>query len=177
MDESLKNKSAEFEEKPDISYLANRMFDENIIYEEEKPLGREYFDAVHHGELRPNTDHIVMTRSMYNKSVMKIEENTKAEIKEAKKYIPVYVAIVISLYILTVAVNTVFRSIGDQALFMLSGGVTAAACMILPALIFLFIASTFKKIKRAKKGRESALQRLEQTKQECMMMGTYDALK
>ena len=77
----------------------------------------------------------------------------------------------------TVAVNTVFRSIGDQALFMLSGGVTAAACMILPALIFLFIASTFKKIKRAKKGRESALQRLEQTKQECMMMGTYDALK
>lgn len=177
MDESLKNKSAEFEEKPDISHLANRMFDENIIYEEEKPLGREYFDAVHHGELRPNTDHIVMTRSMYNKSVMKIEENTKAEIKEAKKYIPVYAAIVISLYILTVAVNTVFRSIGDQALFMLSGGVTAAACMILPALIFLFIASTFKKIKRAKKGRESALQRLEQTKQECMMMGTYDALK
>lgn len=177
MDESLKNKSAELEEKPDISHLANRMFDENIIYEEEKPLGREYFDAVHHGELRPNTDHIVMTRSMYNKSVMKIEENTKAEIKEAKKYIPVYVAIVISLYILTVAVNTVFRSIGDQALFMLSGGVTAAACMILPALIFLFIASTFKKIKRAKKGRESALQRLEQTKQECMMMGTYDALK
>lgn len=177
MDESLKNKSAEFEEKPDISHLANRMFDENIIYEEEKPLGREYFDAVHHGELRPNTDHIVMTRSMYNKSVMKIEENTKAEIKEAIKYIPIYVIIEILLFILTVAINTVCHNIGLEPFIRLSGGVSAAALMILPALIFLFIASTFKKIKRAKKGRESALQRLEQTKQECMMMGTYDALK
>ncbi len=177
MDEKLNNQSVETEEKSDISHLANRMFDENVVCEEEKPLGREYFDAVHHGELKPNTDHIVMTRSMYNKSVIKIEENTKAEIKEAKKYIPIYVAIVVLLYILTVAINTVFRSIGDTALSMLSGGVSAAALMILPALIFLFTASTFKKIKRAKKARESALQRLEQTKQECMMMGTYDALK
>lgn len=178
MDEKLRVDTLEStEEKEDISHLANRMFDENVVCEEEKPLGREYFDAVHHGELKPNTDHIVMTRSMYNKSVMKIEENTKAEIKEAKKYIPVYIVIVISLYILTVAVNTVLQSIGDQVFFMLSSGVTAAACMILPTLVFLFTASTFKKIKRAKKARESALQRLEQTKQECMMMGTYDALK
>lgn len=177
MDENLINKIVETEEKPDISHLANRMFDENIIYEEEKPLGREYFDAVHHGELRPNTDHIVLTRSMYNKSVMKIEENTMAEIKEAKKYIPIYVAIVVLLYILVVAVNMLSRSIGDIVVLSLSSGINAAAYMILPALVFLFTASTFKKIKRAKKGRESALQRLEQTKQECMMMGTYDALK
>ena len=177
MDENLIDKSVETEEKPDISHLANRMFDENIIYEEEKPLGREYFDAVHHGELRPNTDHIVLTRSMYNKSVMKIEENTMAEIKEAKKYIPIYVAIVVLLYILVVAVNMLSRSIGDIVVLSLSSGINAAAYMILPALVFLFTASTFKKIKRAKKGRESALQRLEQTKQECMMMGTYDALK
>lgn len=177
MDENLINKNVETEEKKDISHLANRMFDENIIYEEEKPLGREYFDAVHHGELRPNTDHIVLTRSMYNKSVMKIEENTMAEIKEAKKYIPIYVAIVVLLYILVVAVNMLSRSIGDIVVLSLSSGINAAAYMILPALVFLFTASTFKKIKRAKKGRESALQRLEQTKQECMMMGTYDALK
>ena len=36
-------------EKEDISHLANRMFDENVVCEEEKPFGREYFDAVHHG--------------------------------------------------------------------------------------------------------------------------------
>ena len=75
MDENLK---VENSEKPDISHLANRMFDENIAIEDENPLGREYFDAVHHGELKPNTDHIVLTRSMYNKSVIKIEENTNS---------------------------------------------------------------------------------------------------
>ncbi len=177
MDEELNNPSVEKEEKTDISYLANRMFDENVVSEEEKPLGREYFDAIHHGELKPNTDHIVMTRSMYNKSVIKIEENTKAEIKEAKKYIPIYVIIEILLFILTVAINTVCHNIGIEPLLRLSGGVSAAALMILPALIYLFTASTVKKIKRAKKARENALERLEQTKQECMMMGTYDALK
>lgn len=178
MDEKSRVDSLEsLEEKPDISHLANRMFDENVVYEEEKPLGREYFDAVHHGGLKPNTDHIVMTRSMYNKSVMKIEENTKAEIKEAKKYIPIYVIIEILLSILTVAINTVCHNIGLEPFIRLSGGVSAAALMILPALIYLFTAATVKKIRRAKKARESALQRLEQTKQECMMMGTYDALK
>lgn len=173
----MNNQSVETEQKNDISHLANRMFDENIVYEEEKPLGREYFDAVHHGDLKPNTDHIVMTRSMYNKSVMKIEENTKAEIKEAIKYIPIYVIIEILLFILTVAINTVCHNIGLEPLIRLSGGVSAAALMILPALIYLFTAATVKKIKRAKKARENALNRLEQTKQECMMMGTYDALK
>ncbi len=173
----MNNQSVETEQKNDISHLANRMFDENIVYEEEKPLGREYFDAVHHGDLKPNTDHIVLTRSMYNKSVMKIEENTKAEIKEAIKYIPIYVIIEILLFILTVAINTVCHNIGLEPLIRLSGGVSAAALMILPALIYLFTAATVKKIKRAKKARENALNRLEQTKQECMMMGTYDALK
>ena len=177
MDEKLNNQSVETEEKSDISHLANRMFDENVVCEEEKPFGREYFDAVHHGELKPNTDHIVMTRSMYNKSVIKIEENTKAEIKEAKKYIPIYVIIEILLCILTVAINTVCHNIGLEPLIRLSGGVSAAALMILPALIYLFTAATVKRIKRAKTAREKALQRLEQTKQECMMMGTYDALK
>ena len=177
MDEKLNNQSVETEEKSDISHLANRMFDENVVCEEEKLLGREYFDAVHHGELKPNTDHIVMTRSMYNKSVIKIEEDTKAEIKEAKKYIPIYVIIEILLFVLTVAINTVCHNIGLEPLIRLSGGVSAAALMILPALIYLFTAATVKKIKRAKTAREKALQRLEQTKQECMMMGTYDALK
>ncbi|MBQ3522848.1 MAG: hypothetical protein IJA43_00150 [Clostridia bacterium] len=177
MDEKLNNQSVETEEKADISHLANRMFDENVVCEEEKPFGREYFDAVHYGELKPNTDHIVMTRSMYNKSVIKIEENTKAEIKEAKKYIPIYVIIEILLFILTVAINTVCHNIGLEPLIRLSGGVSAAALMILPALIYLFTAATVKRIKRAKTAREKALQRLEQTKQECMMMGTYDALK
>ena len=138
MDEKLNNQSVETEEKSDISHLANRMFDENVVCEEEKPLGREYFDAVHHGELKPNTDHIVMTRSMYNKSVIKIEENTKAEIKEAKKYIPIYVAIVVLLYILVVAINMLSRSIGDIVVLSLSSGINAAAYMIFPALASIF---------------------------------------
>ena len=78
MDEKLRVDTLEStEEKEDISHLVNRMFDQNVIFEEEKPLGREYFDAVHHGELKPNTDQIVLTRSMYNKSVIKKLESTK----------------------------------------------------------------------------------------------------
>ncbi len=178
MDEKIKVDSLETtEEKPDISHLANSIFDENIVYEEHGPVGREYFDAVHHGELKPNTDQIVMTRSMYNKSVMKIEENTKAEIKDAKKYVPLYVLIVVLLYVLTVAINTVCHNVGLEPFLRLSGGVSAAALMIFPTLIFFFTFTTIKRIKNAKRAREKALKRLEESKQECMIVGTYDALK
>lgn len=177
MDENLKNESVETEEKPDISHLANRLFDENVVYEEEMPLGREYFDAVHHGELKPNTDHIVMTRSMYNKSVMKIEENAKAEIKEAKKYIPIYVIGIGLILFGVLAFTTACGLIGLEPTIRLAGGVWAGTVVALPTISIFLAASTVKRIKRAKSAREKALQRLEQTKQECMMMGTYDALK
>ncbi len=177
MDENLKNKNIETEEKQDISHLANRLFDENVVYEEEKPLGREYFDAVHHGELRPNTDHIVMTRSMYNKSVIKIEENTKAEIKEAKKYIPIYVIGIGLILFGVLAFTTACGLIGLEPTMRLAGGVWAGTVVALPTISFFLASSTVKRIKRAKTAREKALQRLEQTKQECMLMGTYDALK
>lgn len=177
MDEKLRVDTLEStEEKEDISHLANRMFDQNVIFEEEKPLGREYFDAVHHGELKPNTDHIVLTRSMYNKSVIKIEENTKQEIRDAKKYIPLYILIIVLLYVLTVAINTVCHNVGIEPLLRLSGGVSAAALMILPALSFIFAYTTIKRVKNAKRAREKALQRLEDDKKECMILGTYDAL-
>lgn len=178
MDEKLKVDTLEpTEEKEDISHLANRMFDENVVYEEEKPVGREYFDAVHHGQLKPNTDQIVLTRSMYNKSVMKIEENTKKEIHDAVKYVPLYVLIIVLLYVLTVAINTVCHNVGIEPLLRLSGGVSAAALMILPALSFTFGYVTIKRVKNAKRAREKALQRLEDDKKECMILGTYDALK
>lgn len=164
-------------ETTDISHFANRMFDENVVFEEEKPLGREYFDAVHHGELKPNTDHIVMTRSMYNKSVMKIEENTKAEIKEAKKYIPIYVIGIGLILFGVLSFTTACGLIGLEPTIRLAGGVWAGTVVALPTISIFLAASTVNKIKRAKKARENALKRLEQTKQECMMMGTYDALK
>ena len=175
MDEKLNTELTE--EKPDISHLANRMFDQNIVYAEEKPLGREYFDAVHHGELKPNTDHIVMTRSMYNKSVMKIEENTKAEIKEAKKYIPIYIIGIALVLFGVLSFTTACGLIGLEPTIRLAGGVWAGTVVALPTISIFLAASTIKRIKRAKSAREKALQRLEQTKQECMITGTYDALK
>ena len=178
MDEKLRVDTFEStEEKEDISHLANRMFDQNVIFEEEKPLGREYFDAVHHGELKPNTDHIVMTRSMYNRSLIKIEEHTKAEIKEATKYIPIYVIGVGLLVFGVLAFTTACGLIGVEPTIRLGAGVWAGAVVALPTISIFLAGTVVKKIKRAKRARENALQRLEQTKQECMMMGTYDALK
>lgn len=177
LDEKLKNEIVETEEKPDISHLANRMFDENVIFEEEKPLGREYFDAVHNGELKPNTDHIVMTRSMYNRSVIKIEENTKAEIKEVIKYIPIYVIGVGLLLFGVLAFTTACGLIGLEPTIRLAGGAWAGAVVALPTISIFLAGTVIKRVKRAKSAREKALQSLEQAKQECMMMGTYDALK
>lgn len=178
MDEKLRVDTLEStEEKEDISHLANRMFDQNVIFEEEKPIGREYFDAVHHGQLKPNTDQIVMTRSMYNKSVIKIEENTKAEIKEAKKLVPIYVIVIGLILFGVLAFTTACGLTGLEPLLRLAGGVWAGAVVALPTISIFLATSTVKKIKNAKRAREKALQRLEQSKQECMMMGTYDALK
>ena len=178
MDEKLRVDTLEStEEKEDISHFVNRMFDQNVIFEEEKPLGREYFDAVHHGELKPNTDHIVLTRSMYNKSVIKIEENTKQEIRDAKKYVPLYIIGIGLILFGVLAFTTACGLSGLEPLLRLAGGVWAGAVVALPTLCYIFAYTTIKRIKRAKRAREKALQRLEEQKQECMILGTYDALK
>ncbi len=178
MDEKLKVDTLEpTEEKEDISHLVNRMFDENVVCEEEKPVGREYFDAVHHGQLKPNTDQIVLTRSMYNKSVMKIEENTKQEIREAKKYVPLYIIGIGLILFGVLAFTTACGLTGLEPLIRLAGGVWAGAVVALPTISIFLAVSTIKKIKRAKRAREKALQRLEDDKKECMILGTYDALK
>lgn len=177
MDKQFDNTIDGTEEKPDISHLASRMFDENVAFEEEKPIGREYFDAVHHGELKPNTDHIVMTRSMYNKSVAKIQKQKEEEIKDTVKYIPLYIIIVVVLFVLTVGINTVCTNIGLEPFQRLRGGVSAAAAMILPAMVFFFAFSVIKRLKKAKAAEEKAMERLESSKKECMLMGTYDASK
>lgn len=178
MDEKLRVDTLEStEEKEDISHLANRMFDQNVIFEEEKPAGREYFDAIHHGQLKPNTDQIVMTRSMYNKSVMKIEENTKQEIRDAIKYVPLYIVIVAVLLFGVLAFTTACGLIGLEPTIRLAGGVWAGAIVVLPTLCFIFAYTTIKRVKNAKRAREKALRRLEDDKKECMILGTYDALK
>lgn len=175
MDEKLNIETTP--EKEDISHIPNSMFDQNIAYEQPKPEGREYFEAFHKGELNPLSDSIVMTRSQYIKDVARIEQNTEKEIKDAVKYIPIYALIVVALFVLTVAINTVCHNIGLEPLVRLSGGVSAAALMILPATIFFFASSTVKKIKKAKKANEKALKTLEMRKQECMILGTYDTSK
>ena len=176
MDEKLRIDVLESaEEKPDISHIPNSMFDQNAPFQE--IVNRDYFEVLYGGEIKPITDQIVMTRSMYLDSIADIEKDTEKEIKDVIKHIPLnalYCFAFVALAIASVKVIPFWivnnLPCVDLFAFLLFGSVVgffvASYCLTF---------STIKRIVRAKKARLEALETLEERKKEFMSMGMYDA--
>ena len=176
MDEKLRVDVLETSgDKEDISHIPNSMFDQNLPPQE--IVNRDYFEVLYDGEIKPLTDQIVMTRSMYLDSIADIERDTRKEIKDVIKHIPLnalYCFAFVALAIVSVKIIP-FWIVNSLPCFDL------VAFLLLGSVVGFFVASfcltfsTIKRIVRAKKARVEALKTLEERKKECMSMGTYDA--
>ena len=162
-------------DKEDISHIPNSMFDQNVA--PQQIVNRDYFEVLYDGELEPMTDQIVMTRSMYIESIYDIEQDTKAEIKDTIKHIPLNALYCSAFLVLAYAsfkalVYSTANGLGFENWAAL---VLCASLISFVLLSFALTFSTIKRIVRAKKARIEALHTLEESKKECMSMGTYDA--
>lgn len=176
MDEKLRVDILEStEEKPDISHIPDSMFDQNIP--PQQIINRDYFEVLYDGELKPVTDQIVMTRSTYLDSVADIENDTEKEIKNIIKHIPLNMLCCFAFLALAwasfkILVYCISEGLAYTNFFaMLLCGSVVGFLLVSFCLTY----STIKRIIRAKKAREEALETLEERKKECMSMGMYDA--
>lgn len=176
MDEKLRVDILETSgEKEDISHIPNSMFDQNTA--PQQIVNRDYFEVLYDGEIDPLTDQIVMTRSMYIESIYDIEQDTKEEIKDTIKHIPLnalYCSAFLVLAWASFKILVYFVAKGSRYTDILAAVFCASIIGFLIVSFFLTF-STIKRIIRAKKARKEALQTLEESKKECMAMGTYDA--
>lgn len=146
-----------------------------------KPINREYLDRLYKDGIEMSEDTILMTRSDYIAEYNKINEYYDSEKKKCKKSL-LWVAVIFAfgiavLYIiellqLTVAFEIVPRVINP--IYRILNGIRAGVFVANPVVCGFFLTSAIKSIKNAEKSRQKSIDRLEQRKQELMILGLYD---
>lgn len=190
-------------EKKDISSTYNSIFDQNSQEEviEADKMNRDYLYHIYDDEMASLNKEIRMTRTGYLRERVKIEESFGNEIKNYRKNLRtisiisgVVIGIVVVLFIVAAIMISEYmdgvwgfalegKNVNNAVLNLTwyYGAMVAfvgVLIFILGALMFLFFGgSAIKAIKRLKKNKARALQRLEDMKEENMLAGTYDASK
>lgn len=146
-----------------------------------KPINREYLDRLYKGGIEFAEDTILMTRSDYIADYNRINEYYDGEKKKCKKNLlgvaiifvfGIAVLHIIELLQLNTPVEIVPRVINP--IYRILNGLRAGVFVANPIVSGFFLTSTIKSIKNIKKSRKKALDKLEQRKQELMILGLYD---
>lgn len=158
----------------------NDMFAENADLNPElaKPINREYLDTLYKGGIGFSEDTIRMTRSAYVAEYNKINEYYDGEKKKCIKsflwalFIAVFgVALLNFIELLQVNIEIDLQT---KHLFMLLSGLKCGVIVSAAVVSGFFFAGAVKSVKNAEKSRQKAIDRLEQRKQEFMILGLYD---
>lgn len=156
------------------------MFAENADLNPEpaKPINREYLDRLYKGGIEFSEDRILMTRSDYIADYNRINEYYDVE-KEKCKMNFLWASLVTAFGVAVVfflrALLTSFEiNIATQYLYMLLFGLRLGAIVATLVVSGFLFASSIKGIKKTEKSRQKAIVRLEQRKQELMVLGLYD---
>lgn len=169
--------------KPEISNGAYDMFAENADLNPApaKPINREYLDRLYKGGIEISEDTILMTRSDYIADYNRINEYYDGEKKKCKKNFlgvaiifafGIAVLYIIELLQLNTPVEIVPRVVNP--IYRILNGIRAGVFVANPIVSGFFFISTIKSMKNIKKSRKKAIDRLEQRKQELMILGLYD---
>lgn len=159
------------------------MFAENtdLNPDPKNSVTREYLDRLYKGGIELPEDTIIMTRSDYIADYNRINEYYDGEKKKCKKNILGAVIIfafgiavlhIIELLQLNTPVEIVPGVINP--IYRILNGIRAGVFVANPIVSGFFLTSAIKSIKNIKKSRKKALDRLEQRKQELMILGLYD---
>lgn len=176
------------------------MFDQNVdSFTQGEAMNRDYLYQIYGESMDFLNKEVRLTRTKYYEMCEKIEKRFAESIKYEKNKMVVVTAVFLVLIIFAVISFCISDNSFDKyyKLYNLSfyeyldkniirgywamGGLLFGVgwiALVTGITVFgMLVYNSIKNIKQYKKKQENALKRLEQTKQECMMIGTYDALK
>ncbi len=199
MDENLNNENnKEIGKKVDLSKIHNKMFDENPdTFTEAEFMNRDYLNHIYGEDMDFLNKEIRQSRIKHYQEKQELEDNTAFKIKEEKKRMGIYSAVFLVALspIIAVIIRVVVTLIrytklmgvdmwgamsnANMQAHLVSGGFFISATwmffVIIVTIYGVAIFSSVKKIKLWKYGLENALKRLEDSKEEYMLEGLYDA--
>lgn len=143
-----------------------------------KPVNREYLDRIYNGEVDFSETKILMTRSDYIADYNRIKEYYDKEKKE-NLFNFLWSMLIAAFGISVIHIIKLLQINLDideqtQYFYMILNGLRLGATAATPIISGFFLASSIKGIKKAKITFEKALKRLEQRKEELMVLGLYD---
>lgn len=199
MDEKLRVDVLETSgDKKDISHIPNAMFDQNIAtFDKSETMNRDYLHQIYGEDMEFLNKEVRLTRTKHFEMRESIEKTFEESIQYEKKKMVIVTAIFLVLVIFAVISFGISADSFDkyQELYELSfveyverkyvraywamGGLFFGIGWI--ALVTgvtgfgVLVFNAIKNIKQYKKKKERALEKLEESKREQMLLGRYDA--
>ena len=187
-------------QKEDISSSYNDIFEYNTVDVEPETMNRDYLNQIYDEDMESLNKVVLLTRTQHFKRVEETKKSYEKEINWSKKLLTVsgiilavFIGVAISFYAQGLRFQEMFTEnifkIGSsegysvtelKAMWQIFGlsGMVGSVFLFIGGLQFFFLGyGNIKRIKKLKKTRESALQKLEDAKKEHMLAGTYDASK
>ena len=162
-------------EKKDISNTYNSIFDQNTVTELEDVIeGKEYQQAIFGQDMNGAINEVLYTRTQYIKDYSEIDEYYQREKKEQIKCI----GMVCVIYAVVTAVSLFVENFMYAHPMMLNtvinGLLTAVKVFSGPICLFIIL-GFLKKLRQLKKHRQTAIEKLDNLKNEHITNATYDA--
>ena len=187
-------------QKEDISSSYNEIFEYNAVDVEPQMMNRDYLNHIYDDDMDSLNKVVLLTRTQHFQRVEETKKSYEKEINWSKKLLAVsliilaiFVGIAISFYaqglryydlfeehMWDVATTTGYSYSELDAIWKIFGlsGMAGSVFLFIGGLQFFLLGyGNIKRIKKLKKTRDGALQKLEDAKKEHMLAGTYDASK
>ena len=192
-------------QKEDISASYNDIFEYNTVDVEPQMMNRDYLNQIYDDDMDSLSKVVLLTRTQHFKRVEETKQSFEKEINWSKKMLivssvifAIFIGVAISFYAQGLSFyETFFENMSNiksynngkingydsgtlKAMWQVFGlsGMAGSLFLLIGGVEFYALGyGSIKRIKKLKKTREKALQRLEDAKKEHMLAGTYDASK
>lgn len=162
-------------EKKDISSTYNSIFDQNTVTEMEDVIeGKEYQQAIFGQDVSGAINDVLYTRTQYIKDYSEIIEYYEKEKNEQIKCIGMVCVAYAVIAVLSLFVENFMYSHPMPLNTVINGLLTAIKAFSGP-ICLLIILGFLKKLRQLKKHRQTAIDKLNNIKNEHMTNATYDA--
>lgn len=188
------------QQKEDISASYNDIFAYNTVDVEPDMMNRDYLNHIYDEDMESLTKVVLLTRTQHFKRVEETKQSYEKEINWSRKLLTVsgiilavFIGVAISFYaqglrfqglfienVLDLGISGGYTTDELRAMWQIFGlsGMAGSLFLLVGGIQFFFLGyGNIKRIKKLKKTRDKALERLENTKNEHMLAGTYDASK
>lgn len=163
------------ENKKDISNDYNSVFDQNAVTEIEDVIeGKEYQQAIFGQDMNGAINEVLYTRTQYIKDYSEIVEYYQKEKNEQIKCIGMVCVAYAVITAVSLFVENFMYAHPMPLNTVINGFVTAAKTFSGPICLFLIL-GFLKKLRQLKKHKQTAVEKLDNLKNEHMTNATYDA--